>query len=138
MRTTMSDRTDLPTIEDDTREYWDAARDGVLLLARCGSCGRVHHYPRVLCPYCWSEDLSTEPASGRATVYTYSTVHVNDLPPFKEHLPYVAALVDLDEGPRIMTDIVGCDESELRIGMPVVAERRALTDEVTAIVFRPA
>src|SRR5260370_19491228 len=78
----MADRADLPTIEDDSREYWDAAAAGRLLIARCGSCGRVHHYPRVICPHCWSEDITATEASGRATLYTYSPVYVNDLPPF--------------------------------------------------------
>src|ERR1700719_3811526 len=134
----MADRTDLPTIEDETREYWTAATDGRLLIARCGSCERLHHYPRVMCPFCWSEDVTAVEASGRATLYTYSTVFVNDLPPFKERLPYVAAVVDLAEGPRLMTTIVGCSPEDLSIGMPLVAEFTEVTDEVTAVVFRPA
>ena len=64
----MADRTDLPTIEDETREYWTAAADGRLLIARCGSCERVHHYPRVMCPFCWSEDVTAVEASGQATL----------------------------------------------------------------------
>ena len=134
----MSDRSDLPTVEDETREYWDAALEGVLLLAHCNSCGRVHHYPRVQCPYCWSADLGTVPASGRATLYTYSTIYLNDLAPFKERLPYIAAVVDLEEGPRLMTNIVGCESSDLRIGMALVMQQQPLTDDLVATVFRPA
>jgi uncharacterized OB-fold protein len=131
-------RRDLPTIEEESRPFWDAARDGRFLIARCGSCRRAHHYPRPFCPYCWSEDVSWEEASGRATLYTYSTVYVNDLPPFADQLPYVAAVVDLEEGPRVMTNIVDCDPSELRVGMPLCVTFRSLTPEVTAPVFRPA
>ena len=80
----MADRTDLPTIEDETREYWTAATDGRLLIARCGDCERVHHYPRVICPFCWSENITVVEASGQATLYTFSTVYVNDLPPLVE------------------------------------------------------
>jgi uncharacterized OB-fold protein len=134
----MADRTDLPTIEDETREYWTAAADGRLLIARCGSCERVHHYPRVMCPFCWSEDVTPVEASGRATLYTYSTVFMNDLPPFKERLPYTAAVVDLEEGPRLMTTIVGADPADLRIGMPLRAEPVEIADGVTAFAFRPA
>jgi uncharacterized OB-fold protein len=134
----MADRTDLPTIEDETREYWTAATDGRLLIARCGSCERVHHYPRVMCPFCWSEDVTAVEASGRATLYTYSTIYMNDLPPFKERLPYTAAVVDLAEGPRLMTTIVGADPADLRIGMPLRAEPLEITDGVTAFVFSPA
>jgi uncharacterized protein len=134
----MADRTDLPTIEDETSEYWTAATDGRLLIARCGSCERVHHYPRVMCPFCWSEDVTAVEASGQATLYTYSTVFMNDLPPFKERLPYTAAVVDLAEGPRLMTTIVGVDPADLRIGMPLRAEPIEITGGVTAFAFRPA
>lgn len=134
----MADRADLPTIEDETSEYWTAAADGRLLIARCGSCERVHHYPRVICPYCWSDDVTAVEASGRATLYTYSTIYVNDLPPFRDRLPYTAAVVDLEEGPRLMTTIVGCEPGLLRIGMPLHAGPQAIADGVTAIVFRPA
>jgi uncharacterized OB-fold protein len=134
----MADRTDLPTIEDETREYWTAATDGRLLIARCGSCERVHHYPRVMCPFCWSEDVTAVEASGRATLYTYSTIFMNDLPPFKERLPYTAAVVELAEGPRLMTTIVDADPADLRIGMPLRAKPLEIADGVTAFVFSPA
>ena len=131
-------RTDLPTIEPESRPFWDAAREGRFLIARCGSCGRAHHYPRPFCPFCWSEDVSWEDASGRATLYTYSTVFMNDLQPFKAALPYIAAVVDLEEGPRVMTNVIDCAPADLRIGMALQVDFRELTDEITAPVFRPA
>jgi uncharacterized OB-fold protein len=131
-------RTDLPTVDDDSRIYWDAYREGRFLIARCGACDRVHHYPRPYCPFCWSDDVSPQQASGRATLYTYSTVYVNDLAPFRERLPYVAAMVELEEGPRVMTTVTDCDPADLRIGMPLVVDFQPLTDELTAPVFRPA
>ena len=79
-----------------------------------------------------------EEASGRATLYTYSIVRRNDLPPFNERVPYVAAVVDLDEGPRMMTNVEGCAEDELEIGMSLVVDFRVETDEVTVPVFVPA
>lgn len=100
-------RFDLPEPDAFTRTYWDAAAEGRLLIRRCGDCGRAHHYPREFCPHCWSEDVTWEPASGRATLYTWSVVHRNDLPPFPDRVPYVAAVVELAEGPRMMTEIVG-------------------------------
>ncbi|MDW8810505.1 OB-fold domain-containing protein, partial [Streptomyces scabiei] len=115
-------RFDLPEADGFTRTYWDAAADGLLLLRRCGQagCGRAHHYPREFCPYCWSEDVRWEEASGRATLYTWSVVHRNDLPPFGERTPYVPAVVDLAEGPRMMTEVVpeeGVPAGGLRMGM---------------------
>ncbi|GAB2880720.1 OB-fold domain-containing protein [Streptomyces deserti] len=99
-------RFDVPEIDAFTRTYWDAAAEGRLLIRRCRACARAHHYPREFCPHCWSEDVTWEPASGRATLYTWSVVHRNDLPPFTHRTPYVAAVVDLAEGPRMMTELV--------------------------------
>ena len=77
-------------------------------------------------------------ASRRGTLYTYSTVYVNELPPFKERLPYIAAIVDLEEGPRVMTNIVDTPPEQLSIGMAVVADFVPVDDTATAVVFRPA
>ncbi|MFH8699653.1 Zn-ribbon domain-containing OB-fold protein [Streptomyces chartreusis] len=126
-------RHDLPEADAFTRTYWDAAAEGRLLIRRCHGCGRAHHYPREFCPHCWSEDVVWEPACGRATLYTWSVVHRNDLPPFGQRTPYVAAVVDLAEGPRMMTELVDCpDPGLLRAGTRLEA---AFRDGVP--VFRP-
>ncbi|MFE7167060.1 Zn-ribbon domain-containing OB-fold protein [Streptomyces sp. NPDC057616] len=125
-------RFDVPEADAFTRTYWDAAAEGRLLIRRCGACGRAHHYPREFCPFCWSEDVAWEPASGRAVLYTWSVVHRNDLPPFGERTPYVAAVVDLAEGPRMMTEVVGAGGSTLRAGMELEVAFREGTP-----VFRP-
>jgi uncharacterized OB-fold protein len=134
----MTPRFDLPTIEPESQPFWDAARDHRLLIQRCGACGAAQHYPRAICATCWSDQVAWEEASGRGTLYTFSTVFVNDLPPFASRVPYVAAAVDLEEGPRLMTNIVGAEPGDLRVGMPVVVDFVALDDEITAPVFRPA
>ncbi|WBO65617.1 Zn-ribbon domain-containing OB-fold protein [Streptomyces camelliae] len=110
-------RYDVPETDAFTRPYWEAAAEGRLLIRRCGACGRAHHYPREFCPHCWSEDVTWEEASGRATLYTWSTVHRNDLPPFGERTPYIAAVVDLAEGPRMMTELVHCAQGAPAAGM---------------------
>ncbi|MEW2406145.1 Zn-ribbon domain-containing OB-fold protein [Streptomyces griseoviridis] len=107
---------DRPEPDAFTLAYWEAAAEGRLLLRRCGACGLAHHYPREFCPHCWSEDVGWERASGLATLYTWSVVHRNDLPPFKGRTPYVAAVVDLAEGPRMMTEVVGAADGDLRAG----------------------
>lgn len=131
-------RFDLPSPDNETRPFWDAARDGRLIVKHCQDCGEYSFYPRPFCPKCWSDDVAWEEASGRATLYTYSVVRRNDLPPFGGRVPYVAAVVDLEEGPRMMTNLEGCDEADLRIGMPLVVDYREETDEFTFPVFRPA
>jgi uncharacterized OB-fold protein len=82
--------------------------------------------------------VSWEEASGRGVLYTYSVVHQNDLPPFNERIPYVAAIVDLDEGPRVMTNVVECDPDDVSVGMAVEVTFRVLDDELSAPVFRPS
>lgn len=129
---------DVPVTDPFTRAYWDAAADGRLLLRRCRAlgCGRAHHYPREFCPHCWSEDVVWEEASGQAELYTWSVVHRNDLPPFAGRVPYVAAVVDLAEGPRMMTEVVDCPEPDLSVGLPLQVAFQA-GDGFTKPVFRP-
>jgi uncharacterized OB-fold protein len=121
-------RADIPTIDAASGPYWEAARHGRLLIATCVACGKVHHYPRPFCPHCWSEDVHPVQASGVGTLYTYSTVYVNDLAPFRERLPYIAAIVELAEGPRLMTTIEGAEPEELRVDMPVTAVFRPVDE----------
>ena len=121
-------RADIPTIDSTSAPYWEAAREGRLLIAECATCGKVHHYPRPFCPHCWSEDVRPVQAAGTGTLYTYSTVYVNDLAPFADRLPYVAAIVELVEGPRLMTTIEGVAPEQLRVGMPVTAFFRPVDD----------
>ena len=131
-------RFDLPTPDVETKPFWDGCREGKFLIRHCNACGRNHFYPRPFCPTCWSEDVAWKEASGRGTLYTYSIVHVNDLPPFAERVPYVAAMVDLDEGPRVMTNVEGVPFDELRVGMPVTVEFKPISDDITIPVFRAA
>lgn len=138
MTTTDTPRFDLPTIDDETRPFWEGTREGKLLLRSCNTCGVVHYYPRPFCPSCWSDDVTWVEAGGRATLYTHSTVYTNDLPPFPAQVPYIAAVVDLAEGPRMMTQVVDCPPDRLAVGMDLVVTFREVTDEVTIAVFRPA
>lgn len=131
-------RFDLPTPDDFTQTWWEGTAQGKLRIRRCADCGRAHYYPRPFCPHCWSEQVSWEDACGRGTLYTYSIVFQNDLPPFPDRVPYVAAVVDLDEGPRMMTNVVDCPFDQLRVGMPLEVTFRQETEQVTLPVFRPA
>jgi hypothetical protein len=131
-------RFDLPTPEPETQPFWDAARDGRLLIKRCRECGQAHFYPRPFCPKCWSAEVDWEEASGAGTLYTWSVVHQNDLPPFPSRVPYVAAIVELAEGPRMMTNVVECDFAELVAGMALEVVFSPQTGTVTIPVFRPA
>ena len=131
-------RFDLPNPDFETKPFWDACKEGTFLVKHCNACGRDHFYPRPFCPSCWSDDVSWKEASGRATLYTYSIVHVNEMPPFAERVPYVAAIAELDEGPRVMTNVVGVAFEDLRVGMPLVVEFTPISDDITIPLFRAA
>jgi uncharacterized OB-fold protein len=135
---TAAPRFDLPSPDVETQPFWDACREGRFLVKHCRACGKDHFYPRPFCPFCWSDQVEWKEASGRGTLYTYSIVHVNDLPPFNERVPYVAAVVELDEGPKVMTNIEDAPFDALQCGAPVVLDFKAISDDVTIPVFRLA
>ena len=101
-----------PQVTPETRAYWDAAADGRLVIKRCAACGAFHHYPRALCPFCFSDRTEWLPASGRGTVYSYSVMR-------RAPVPYAIAYVTLEEGVTMLTNIVDCDLDAIRIGQAV-------------------
>ncbi len=100
-------------------EFWKAAGQGRLLLRRCDECGQPIWFPRAFCPDCGSLRTSWSRASGRGHVYSFTVVHRSAVPGYREATPYVIAYVELVEGPRVLTNIVGCDPDDVRIGMAV-------------------
>jgi uncharacterized OB-fold protein len=118
--------------------YWDAARRHQLVLQRCGRCDRHVFYPRRTCPYCGGADLEWVPGSGRAVVHTYTVARRPTHPAFADRGPYVIAIVELAEGPRLTTNIVGCDPDDVRIGMAVSVDFEDVDGTDTSLpVFRP-
>jgi uncharacterized OB-fold protein len=126
----------------ETRGYWEGAGRGELVLQRCRACGAVQHKPRAVCATCLAGDPEHFVATGRGQVYTYTVTHQNQAPPFRDALPYVMAYVELEEGPRLLTHIVGCEPAAVTVGLPVVVDfqPQARDDgEVFAVArFRPA
>jgi len=126
----------------ETRGYWEGAGRGELVLQRCEACGTVQHKPRAICATCFADAPRSFVASGRGTVHTYTVTHQNQLPPFAAACPYVMAYVELEEGPRLLTHVVGCDPTEVRVGMPVVVDfqpQERTDGEVFGVPrFRPA
>src|SRR5579859_6782825 len=106
-----------PTLE--TRPYWDGCKRHELRIQRCGACGRHQFYPRIYCAKCFDDRVEWVTASGRATVLTFTIVRRPVSPAFSGDVPYVVALVTLDEGPTMMTNIVGCEPEQAAIGMRV-------------------
>ena len=108
-----------PHFDWESRAYWEGAGRGELVLQRCRDCHVVQHRPRGLCVSCLSSGIEHFVATGRGEVYTYSIVRQNQMPTFRNALPYVVAYVQLEEGPQILSNIVGCDPEAVSIGMPV-------------------
>lgn len=125
-----------PAISDDTRFFWEGVERGELLIQRCAACGELRHPPRPMCPRCRSLDWDTVRASGRGIVHSYVVPHHPRLPAFPER--YVVALVDLEEGTRLVTNLVGVAPEDVRIGMAVELECTKVDDELVLPLFRPA
>jgi len=128
----------LPAATSLSEPYWEGARAHRLLFQRCRACGNAWHPPMPICPDCHSADLDWQPAAGGGHVYTYTVVHHPTHPSFEDEVPYVVAVVELDEGPRMVTNIKGCNVGEVRCGMRVRIVFEQVSDTVTLPQATPA
>ena len=126
----------LPLRTPETAPFLDALREGRVLLQQCMHCDRLRYPPTRACPNCLSEERSWKPVSGRGHIYSFIIVHQLYQPAFEADLPYNVAIVQFDEGPRITSNIVGCENHEIRIGLSVEPEFVRASDEVTLLKFR--
>ena len=133
----MSLPTPLPTPSPETAEFWAATTEKRLLLKRCENCATVIWYPKSLCPHCHSTDTSWFEAAGTGHVYSY-TISRRGEGPYREAAPYVLAYVELDEGPRLMTNIVDCDPETVTVGQRVNVVFDDTGEGSALIRFRPA
>jgi uncharacterized OB-fold protein len=124
-----------PIVTEDSAAFWDAADEGRLVAQRCAACGRLRHPPRPMCPECSSLDVEVVELSGRGVVYSYALLHHPQHPAFE--YPVLAVLVDLEEGVRIVSNLVGVEPDDIRIGLPVEVEFVATDGEHRVPVFRP-
>ncbi len=127
----------LPVIDPESAPFWAATKQRKFLIRHCNACGRSHFYPRHSCPHCWSDNVEWRPASGKGRVYSYTVIHHNDASPFREMLPYIVALIELEEGVRVTANIVEGTPEVMHVGMPVEVVYEHVTDEVTLPQFRP-
>jgi len=132
-------RRPLPEATPETKEFWEGTKRGELRIQRCRSCGKAYFYPRPLCPHCSSTDVEWFTASGKATLYSYV---INQRPArgFEDMAPYVIAVVQLEEGPRMMTNIVGVEPKpeNLPLDMAVEVTFEKQDDDITLPLFKPA
>ncbi len=131
-------RKPLPQPDALTQPFWDATKRHELVTQRCTTCNNRFMYARELCPRCFSMELEWSPCSGRARVYSFVITRQPAHPAFNEDVPYIHAMVQLEEGPRLITIITDCAIDAVKIDMPVVAAFDDVTDEITLVKFRPA
>ena len=128
----------LPRIDEESRPWWEALKRHELYIQKCRDCGDLRYYPRALCTNCLSARTEWVRCAGKGTIYTFTATMQNQAPGFRESLPYVMAYVELDEGLKVLTNLVECKPDEVKIGMPVEAVFEDATPEVTLLKFRPA
>jgi uncharacterized OB-fold protein len=126
----------LPKADPVTAPFWEATLHGELLIQRCPACGWRQFYPRALCTAC-AATPEWEVASGRGVVHTFSVVRQNPAPPFRQWRPYTVAIVELDEGVRMMTELIGVAAADVAIGMEVEVAFVPAADDVALPFFRP-
>jgi uncharacterized OB-fold protein len=132
----------LPAPQGESQLYWDKAREHELWLRRCNACNEAYFYPRDISPCCFSRDTEWFQASGKASLFTFTIVHRSPYPGFQADTPFVTAIVELEEGPIMATNIVGFSgepgPDDLKIGMALEAVFDDVTDEITLPKFRRA
>lgn len=128
----------LPELPGIAEPFWVAARERRLVIQRCLSCRAYRFPPEIACFHCGSMEYEWAPVSGRATLYTWTVAHPPLLPFFRERSPWPVAVVQLEEGPRLVTNIAGLPIDQYEIGMPLEADFEDVEGDVTLVVFRRA
>ena len=128
----------LPHLDEENRPWWEALQRHELYIQKCRDCGFTRYYPRALCTNCLSSKTEWVKCSGHGKIYTFTVTNQNQAAGFRESLPYVMAYVELDEGLKMLTNIVDCPPEQVKIGMPVEVVYEDVTRDVTLAKFRPA
>ena len=108
----------IPVIDGDSKKFWDGCNNEQLLIQCCDDCNRYIYYPRIVCPHCMSSNISWHESKGTGKIYSYTIVRFGP-PGFEEDVPYISALVELDEGVRMISNLVECDLEDIKCDIPV-------------------
>ena len=128
----------LPQPDEEAEPFFAGLLEQKLLLQRCAQCGQLGHPPRMACAQCHSFDFEWSQASGRGTVYSYAVTHQPIHPALVDHTPFATVQIELEEGPRMTSNLVDVSPDEIEIGMAVEVVFERITDEVTLPLFRRA
>ena len=129
-------RKPLPTITDENRGFWEGCKAGKLQMQQCGACGHIRYPISHVCPDCLAYEFDWIPLSGRGEVFSYVVFHQLYNKAFADDIPYNVALIQLEEGPRMYSNVVGADNDAVKIGDKVEVVFDAVTPEVTIPRFR--
>ncbi len=127
----------LPNINGDNKEFWAGCKEHELRFQKCNTCGYVRWPASIICPICYSKEMKWIVAGGMGKVYTFVIYHVAYHPGFENEVPYVVAVVELEEGPRLLTNIVCCRPDEVKQEMPVEVIWEDITEAFSLPKFRP-
>ena len=127
----------LPIIDDDNRSYWEYCKNHELRMQKCRDCGYIRFPSSILCPRCHSMDADWIKLSGRGKIYSFVIYRAPYHPSYTDDIPYTVAIIQLDEGPRMESNIIDCKVEDIRIDMPVEVYFDDVTDEVSLPKFRP-
>lgn len=130
-------RRKLPQPTPESQPFWDGCARHELVVQRCDTCGRFWFPPSNRCQHCWSPESTWTRITGRARVFSFTVFHRAYAAELADQLPYVVGVVELEEGPRLITNIVGCDPADVRVDLPVEVVFDDITDDVTLHAFRP-
>lgn len=127
----------LPNITEENAPYWRSAREHSLKLPYCADCSRFFYPVQSRCPRCLGSELDWRKVSGRGRVYSWINVHQVYHPSFESLVPYITAVVELEEGPRLVTNIVNCESGRIKVGLKVRVVYKDLNDECALVQFEP-
>jgi hypothetical protein len=127
----------LPQMSPWSKPFWEGCKRHKLLVQKCKDCKKPIFYPKLFCPYCLSPNLEWTKATGRGKVYSYTVVHSYGPTEFSEDTPYVVAVIDLQEGVRMMSNVVGCPPEAVKCDMEVEVVFDDVTEEITLPKFKP-
>ncbi|MDH3641504.1 MAG: Zn-ribbon domain-containing OB-fold protein [Gammaproteobacteria bacterium] len=125
----------MPVPTPETQGYWQGCNEGRLLIQRCTACGHHQFYPRLLCTACASSDVAWHEASGNGRVKSFTIIRRAVTEAYADDVPYVVALIELAEGPTMMSNVVGCDVEKVHIGMSVSVRFERRTEEIAVPIF---
>ena len=127
----------LPKPNADDQFFWNGCKEHQLRFQKCRNCGLIRWPAALICPNCYSQDTELITSSGKGKVYTFTVCHQAFRPAFEKDLPYTTAVIELEEGPFLLSNIVGCDPMDVKCDMPVEVTWEDITGEFSLPKFKP-